>query len=180
MKPLFRAKPANSAEPALIEQAFERYYPAIFRYLRFCGADADTANDLTAATFERALSSFAQYDPARAQLQTWLFVIARRLAANHWKTENRFEPLDDEFQEETPGPEQEIMLTQNREQILTALQILDPRARELIALKFGGPLNNRQVAELTGLTESNVGVILYRSLLKLRAALIEAQEISHE
>lgn len=167
-------------QPHPLEQAFERYYPAIFRYLRLRGADADTANDLTAATFERALSRFAQYDPDRAQLQTWLFVIARSLAANHWKTESRFEPLDDEFQEETPGPEQEIMLTQNREQVLAALQILDPRARELIALKFGGPLNNRQVAELTGLTESNVGVILYRSLLKLRAALIEAQEVSHE
>jgi len=163
-----------------LEQAFERYYSIIFRYLRLRGADADTANDLASATFERALSRFKHYDPARGQLQTWLFAIARNLAANHWKTENRFDPLEDEFLDDTPVPEQEIILAQNREQILTALHHLDPRARELIALKFSGPLNNRQIAELTGLTESNVGVILYRALLKLRGALIELQEVEHE
>lgn len=167
-------------QPHPLEQAFEKYYPAIFRYLRLRGADADTANDLTAATFERALSKFAQYDPDRAQLQTWLFAIVRNLAANHWKMENRFEPLDDDFQDEAHEPEQEIILAQNREQILAALGHLDPRARELIALKFGGPLTNRQIAELTGLTESNVGVILYRSLSKLRAILTESQEASRE
>ncbi len=163
-----------------LEQAFEKYYPAIFRYLRLRGADADTANDLASGVFERALSRFEQYDPARAQLQTWLFAIARNLAANHWKTENRLEPIDDDFQDDTHEPEQEIILSQNREQILAALQHLDLRARELIALKFGGPLTNRQIAELTNLTESNVGVILYRSLSKLRAILAESQEASRE
>lgn len=172
----FPARP----KPHPLAQAFERHYPAIFRYLRWRGADADAANDLAAATFERALSKFEHYDPARAQLQTWLFAIARNLAANHWKAESRFESLQDELPEETPGPEQEILLTQNREQVLAALNRLDPRARELIALKFGGPLTNRQIAELTHLTESNVGVILYRSLLKLRALLTEMQEERHE
>jgi RNA polymerase sigma-70 factor (ECF subfamily) len=52
------------------------------------------------------------------------------------------------------------------------VQSLDGRARQILALKFGGALTNRQIAGITGLTESNVGVILYRSLTKLRALLI--------
>lgn len=167
-------------QPPSLKQAFKQYYPAIFRYLRLRGADADTANDLASATFERAWARLGQYDPARGQLQTWLFAIARNLAANYWKSAKAIEPLDEDHQDNLPNPEQVILLRQNQEEILAALQRLEPRARELLALKFGGPLTNRQIAELTGLTESNVGVILYRSLLKLRAILSESQEASHE
>jgi len=39
----------------------------------------------------------------------------------------------------------------------------------LIALKYGASLNNRQIAELTGLSESNVGTILHRTVGALRA-----------
>jgi DNA-directed RNA polymerase specialized sigma24 family protein len=48
---LFTSVKAQESVP--IEQAFERYYPAIFRYFRFRGADADTASDLASSTFER-------------------------------------------------------------------------------------------------------------------------------
>ena len=72
-------------DPTLLERAFDTYYPAIFRYFRYRGADADTANDLAAAAFERALNHLHQFDPRKAQIQTWLFAIAHNLAINHWK-----------------------------------------------------------------------------------------------
>ncbi len=40
--------------------------------------------------------------------------------------------------------------------------------RELISLKFGAELNNREIARLTGLSESNVGTKLCRLVKKLR------------
>jgi len=73
------------------------------------------------------------------------------------------------------------MLVQDKEQILRALQTLDPRSVEIIALKFGGGLTNGQIAGLAHMSESNVGVILFRALLKLRALLASSQaEVSHE
>jgi len=47
---------------------------------------------------------------------------------------------------------------------------LPPRERELIALKYGGAMTNRAIAAVTGLSESNVGTILHRTIGKLRAA----------
>jgi len=61
-----------------LEQAFELYYPSIFRYFRFRGADADTTNDLASSTFERALKG--HYDSRKSQIQTWLFAIARNIS----------------------------------------------------------------------------------------------------
>lgn len=171
-------KPKPRSSPERLEQAFDRYYPSIFRYFRYCGADADTANDLASAVFERALENLGSYDPRRSQIQTWLFAIARNLSINHWKaaSNHTLAPLDENMPvPDDPPLEQAVMLIQDKVQILSAIQTLDGRAREILALKFGGPLTNRQISGLIGLTESNVGIILYRSLLKLRTLLVSDQ-----
>ena len=169
-------------DPTPLSQAFDRYYPAIFRYFRYRGADAETANDLAAATFERALRRLHQFDPRKAQIQTWLFAIAHSLSVNHWKAGKETLPLEDNLSlPDDPSPEEIVILTQDKERVLKAVRRLDGRSREILALKFGGPLTNREIAELTGLTESNVGVILCRSLLKLRTLLAEPQlEARHD
>ena len=45
---------------------------------------------------------------------------------------------------------------------------LKDRERELLGLKYGGGLTNRKIASLVGLSEQNVGVILYRAMRRLR------------
>ena len=176
-----RTKTATSQRISL-EEAFEIHYPAVFRYFRFRGADKDTANDLASSTFERALKNLSQFDPRKAQIQTWLFAIAHNLGVNHWKAEKPTELLDDDLPiPDDPPLEQSIILNEDKEQILQALKSLDDRSRETLALKFGGRLTNRQIAELNHLSESNVGIILYRSLLKIRSILAnETTEASHD
>ena len=48
---------------------------------------------------------------------------------------------------------------------------LSRRERDIIALKFGSGLTNRAIGPIMGVSESNVAVIVYRSLRKLQAAL---------
>jgi len=172
----------DTTQHGLLEQAFEQYYPAVFRYFRYRGADADTANDLASATFEQALKNLSRYDPRKAQIQTWLFAIAHNLGLNHWKANKHTAPLAEDLPvPDYPSLEQALILIQDKEQILQALQSLDGRAHEILALKFGGQLTNRQIAELTKLSESNVGVILDSALLKLRILLANTQpELPHE
>jgi RNA polymerase sigma-70 factor (ECF subfamily) len=55
--------------------------------------------------------------------------------------------------------------------LLLLLEKLSSRERELFALKHGADLTNRQIATLTGLSESNVGTILYRIAKQIRAKL---------
>lgn len=172
-----RSKSTNSR---ILEQAFDRYYPAIFRFFRFRGASAEEANDLAASVFERALIYLPQYDPAKAQIQTWLFTIARNLSINHWKAERDLLPLEDDLPNQDDLPlEDQVIYMQDKERIYRALQALDQRSHEMVALKFGAQLMNREIADITGLSESHIGVILYRSILKLRAILSLTQKEAH-
>jgi RNA polymerase sigma-70 factor (ECF subfamily) len=46
---------------------------------------------------------------------------------------------------------------------------LTPHEQEIVSLKFSSEMTNRQIADMIGLSESNVGVILYRTVRKLRS-----------
>jgi RNA polymerase sigma-70 factor, ECF subfamily len=46
---------------------------------------------------------------------------------------------------------------------------LPDRERDLIALRYGAGLSNRAIAPLVGLSESNVGTILHRTVQALRS-----------
>jgi RNA polymerase sigma-70 factor (ECF subfamily) len=60
-----------------------------------------------------------------------------------------------------------------------ALAGLPERERDILGLKFAVGYTNRAIAELTGLTESNIGVIVHRAIGELRLQL-RAEEDSHE
>ena len=52
----------------------------------------------------------------------------------------------------------------------TALAALPARERELIALKFHAGLTNAELARVLGVSESNAGTMLHRTMEKLRKA----------
>jgi len=57
-----------------------------------------------------------------------------------------------------------------RRRLAGLLAGLPARERELLALKYGAGATNRAIARLTGLSESNVGTILHRTIESLRTA----------
>ncbi|MNI21296.1 RNA polymerase sigma factor SigX [compost metagenome] len=52
-----------------------------------------------------------------------------------------------------------------------ALQTLKTKERHIVALKFGAGLKNVEIAQLVNISESNVGVMLYRVMKKLKLEL---------
>jgi len=154
---------------------FDRHYHDVFKYLRFQGLEADEANDLASSVFLRALEKLSTFDSSRAGFKTWLFTLVRNKLYNHWRNRSGRGSLPLEVADcqssHAPMPEEEAVRREDRDDLLKALKLLEDRDREIIALKFSARLTNRQIAELTGLTESNVGVILYRALKKLKTEL---------
>lgn len=163
-----------------ISKNFDLYYSALYKYFRYSGADPETANDLAATIFERALLKMRTYDPQKASVKTWLFAIAHNVAANFWRANARRQivPLDQVTSTSDPSPliEELIIDHQTVDQLLVALNQLENREREVIALRFAGRLTNSQISGLLGLTESNVGVIVYRSLKQLKAIMSNVVE----
>jgi RNA polymerase sigma-70 factor (ECF subfamily) len=117
----------------------------------------------------------ADYQPERAPFASWLFGIARNAVNDHYRSKKRFSwlPLELFQQEALPAPDLEAIFVgqETESELVVALTKLDRRERDVLGLKFAGELTNREIAKLTGLKESNVGVIVYRAIQKLRRML---------
>jgi RNA polymerase sigma-70 factor (ECF subfamily) len=149
------------------------YDENVWRVYGFCAyrlGDRDTAEDLTQATFERALRAWSRFDPRRASVSTWLLAIARNLLIDHYRRDRSSltDPIDERLAPAVPGPEERLTVSP---ELLSALARLSDRDREVLALRFGGDMTGPEIAHLLNLTLANVQQILSRSLRRLRGLL---------
>jgi RNA polymerase sigma-70 factor (ECF subfamily) len=169
------ATPSEALDSSTFAAYYDAYFPRIYTYVRYRVGTAAKADDLVAEVFEHALTNLHQYKPDVAPPAVWLFAIARNAVNDHLRAEQRHRWVSLEVIREwlspTPQPEDVVLTRELRRALLVAVSQLSDRERDLVALKFAGHLTNRRIAALTGLTESNVGVILYRALQRLKAEL---------
>lgn len=145
--------------------------PRVYNFFRYRVGDGPLAEDLTATTFEKAWRERVRYRHNLGAFSTWLFTIARNVATDHFRKNHNELSLDDaRDQPALASLEETVQRRHDFTHLLTLLSQLSQRERELIAYKFGAGLDNRTIARLTRLSESNVGTILNRSVNKLRAA----------
>ena len=143
--------------------------PRVYNYFRYrMGSEADV-EDLTSRTFEKAWRYRTQYRRDLAGFSTWLFKIAQNVGVDYRATRRSHLPLEAAIDVATEGtPERHAELCSDLARLAALTANLPSRERELIALKYGASLNNRLIAELTGLSESNVGTVLHRLVKTLR------------
>ncbi|HEV2702635.1 MAG TPA: RNA polymerase sigma factor [Steroidobacteraceae bacterium] len=144
--------------------------PRIYNYFRFRVGPAHDVEELTARTFEKAWRKRTQYRRDLAGFSTWLFAIARNVATDHHRSDAlrlRVASMPDPA--EQPTPEDKASLGSDMQRLRSLTDGLPERHQELIALKYGAALNNRMIARITGLSESNVGTTLQRIVAALRS-----------
>lgn len=159
---------------AVSDSDFEELYraelPRVYNFFRYRIGDGQLAEDLTSETFEKAWRNRARYRSDLAAFSTWLFTIARRVAQDHYRKPYNEIPLADVSNIPTNElMEDRIQQDADFAHLSALLARLANRERELVALKYGAGLTNRTIAHLSGLRESNVGVILHRTMQTLRS-----------
>jgi RNA polymerase sigma-70 factor (ECF subfamily) len=144
--------------------------PRVYNYFRYRLGQEGEVEDLTARAFEKAWAARGQYRRDLAGFSTWLFKIAQNLIVDHLRS-RRSQVSIDHAVNVTAAEITEINLERQSDlsRLASLTRELPQRDRELIALKYGAGISNRDIATLTGLTESNVGTILHRVVQNLRA-----------
>ena len=157
-----------------VSDLYRQYLPRILNYIRMRVDGEDLAQDLTAAVFERAISRQHTLRKPEA-FGAWLFRIARTTVAGYYRNHRPTMPLDLASSQEAPNPSPPELLMRQQEyaRVRQALSDLSEREQEIIRLKFGGGLRNKEIGRVLRLRAGHVAVILYRALRKLRAHLEE-------
>jgi RNA polymerase sigma factor (sigma-70 family) len=156
--------PLRSPKPLI-----ERVY-AYVAYRVHSRADSE---DITSEVFERALRYRSSYDPSRGEPLAWLIGIARR-CIDDWRRQQRPHADVDDWAHTGDHSGSAI----ERLAIADAIGALDPRERELIALRYGADLSSRQIAQLLEMQTNAVDVALHRARGRLKELLAGDEPVS--
>lgn len=158
-------------------ESFESLYNALFKrvyaYVLLRVRNAAEAEDVCACVWRKAYEKKALFDPEKGEFSQWIFAVARNEVNMYWRWSRlkgffSLTQADEVLPLKEPGPSQTAEAEELKRRLLKAAQKLSYRERDLTALKFYSGLNNRQIAQVTGLSESNVGTLLYRAARKMR------------
>jgi RNA polymerase sigma-70 factor (ECF subfamily) len=159
----------NRAKPSFA-RVYDDHVWRVYGFLAYRLTDRQTVEDLTQATFERALRAWSRFDPRRASERTWLLAIAANLLIDYRRRDRSVlvETIEDRWLAPAPGPEERGL---GSSELAAALAELTDREREVLALRFGGDLSGGEIAQVLGLSVANVQQITSRALRKLRTLL---------
>lgn len=144
----------------------------VYAYVAYRIGDGPDAEDVTSDVFERALRYRASFDGRRGDALPWLLGIARRCVADAAAARVPV-PTEDVGEQPDPRPMEDDAL--RRLELRAAVERLDTRSRELVALRYGADLTARQIAELLDERTNTVEVALHRALRRLEEVLGEAE-----
>ncbi|MEX0683691.1 MAG: sigma-70 family RNA polymerase sigma factor [Dehalococcoidia bacterium] len=150
---------------------YEAYYPRVFAYIYARVSNVHLTEDLVSEVFERAYVKLGSLRDADA-FTTWLFTIARNAIISHARKHSRESIVDPDvirdLSPSTASVESEILQREELAGVARAVRCFPQREQDIISLKFDAELSNAQIADIMGITEPNVRVIIFRTLRKLR------------
>jgi RNA polymerase sigma-70 factor (ECF subfamily) len=172
---LFRS-PGDSVDDAArrldqFAEKYQQFFPRVFAYVYGRIHNVHQTEDLVSEVFERAFLKMGSLRNDEA-FATWLFTIARNIVTSHARKRGRESVVDPDILKSvvatTVSVENEVLIREEVAAVVECLKKFPQREQDIVSLKFDAELTNGQIAQVMGLSEANVRVILFRTLRKLR------------
>jgi RNA polymerase sigma-70 factor (ECF subfamily) len=176
------------------ERLLERHRRPLFGYLCRMLKNRELAEDTFQEVFLRVMNARTHYKKT-AKFSTWLYRIAHNACidalrrGSYRKTESLSAPanaagdsdfaLQDAIPSPNPGPDVEFDRKQFSQTLKKCIARLNPDQREVFALRQYQDIPFREIARVTGVTESTAKSRMRYALKALRAMLIE-EKITEE
>lgn len=152
--------------------AYKSHSKHIYQFMYWRTQDDALSKDLTSSVFERAWRSRHSFQGG--SVQAWLYRIARNSLTDHWRKKKDLS-VDDIDQLPEAVTEETVTANIDRQFAVAKLKVavskLPKNMQDIIRLRFIENLSSRQAAKRLGMSESNVRIIQYRALKKLRTYL---------
>lgn len=157
-----------ASDRAWVEAAVAEHEGGLLRFAStIVGATA--AFDVVQDTFVELCT--ADRTKVEGHLAAWLFTVCRNRAISARRKTARLRPEEeasvDVMADSSPG--RAIEAKDEARLVAAAMQGLAERDREVVSLRFAGDLSYKEIAEVTGLSVSHVGVILHQAIKSVRA-----------
>jgi RNA polymerase sigma-70 factor (ECF subfamily) len=149
---------------------YERYVDQIFAYVYTLTKDRELSEDVTAATFAKALEELPRFEWRGVPYSAWLYRVASNLVARGKRRPGWLE-LDSRMASDEETPLDAIEALDRADAVRAAVAQLPEDQRQAVVLRFAGDLRNREIAEIMDRSEGAVKLLTFRALTSLRKRL---------
>ena len=160
-----------------VMDALVRHEASLLRYAASL-VGSSLAADVVQDTFLRLCS--AKQAEVEGHLAAWLYTVCKHRAIELGRKERRLQSLEESNVDESPdsGPVNKLERKESLTRVGEALAGLPEREREAVLLKLDAGLSYKEIAEVMGLSVSNVGFILHTAIKSIREEIQRAPALA--
>ena len=157
---------AAQKDPARFGDLYERHFDRVYAFIARRVGNRDSAQDLTADVFHRALANIGKYESRGVPFGAWLFRIAANAIADKWKhaAKEAGNPAPEEFD----AGEIDLDAAEHRAQLFQSVRKLPADQRRVIQMRFAEEKSIRDIAQALRKTEGAIKQLQFRALQNLR------------
>jgi RNA polymerase sigma-70 factor (ECF subfamily) len=165
---------AAQHNPTTFEKLYDRYFDQIYSYVYYHCGSREQAEDITAATFQRALEDLPNFRWRGVPYSAWLYRVASNLLSRDRRRPAWLELKQDApFRAAEPEPDIAFLETEEKAELHGAIRDLPPDQRQAILLRFFAGMRNKDVGEVMNRSEGAVKLLVFRGVNNLRRVLGE-------
>lgn len=175
----------------LVKNALAEHQGSLVRYAQHFVGDLEGAKDVVQDTFLKLCGLVNGHQNSTAgshvnqpllddqsHLKRWLYRVCRNRAIDVCRKENRmkvanFDQLEGIVSEQA-RPAEVAQRDELNRSVMDQVEQLTDNQQEVLRLKFQAGLSYKEIAEVTGLTSTNVGFVLHTAIKQLRNRLADA------
>jgi RNA polymerase sigma-70 factor (ECF subfamily) len=181
-------------DPEAFSRLYRLNYRRIFNYALYSTGDMEISLDLTSETFFKALRAIDRFDHRRGTFTAWLYAIASREIAMHYRRLGKikkhiavrpsFTGKAEEIRRSIPAEEvedarRELERCEDLAMLAPMFRRLSPRYREVLFLRF---FEDRSLDDIAGILGRPVGTVkaqCHRGLKMLRKRMQPLEGMEH-
>lgn len=156
-----------------IEELYKKFHKQIYRYFYHLTFNPDLAGELTQETFYQVIISIPKFK-GKSKLSTWIYSIARNTYLKKLKKESRYFPAEEKDisilipPDRNTDPEFVIEQKETLFKIKAVIENLPENYASVLILRDKNGLSYKEIARITGMSESSVKVTLFRARKKFK------------
>jgi RNA polymerase sigma-70 factor (ECF subfamily) len=152
------------------------YEAPLLRYAARLVNSINAAEDIVQVSFIKLFRKWKEGTRPSPQLSSWLYRVTHNGAVDYLRRETRRRTLHRRHAEDRQALETHVVngpgqISEAAENAVKQLKRLSFREQQVVILKVFEEKSYREISEISGLTETNVGYILHHAMKKMASGL---------
>jgi RNA polymerase sigma-70 factor, ECF subfamily len=149
---------------------YDRYFPEVYRYVRYRIGDEAVAEDIASDVFVRLLEASRKSQGPQSNLRGWLIATASNAVNDHHRRHYRrpVESLSETMPDASPGIHSQVDSREQQRLVQDAVAQLTAEQQHVLALRFGQGYSLEETAVFLNKNINAVKALQFRALASLQ------------